>query len=438
MVDLPKTHYVRSGEPAIAYQVHGSGDHDLLFSGGTASNIETIWQLPGAARLFERLGRFARVIRLDRRDSGLSDPIRDDLTLEAHAADALAVIDAVGARRPVLVGALDGSRSLALLAATRPERVGGLIALAPSARGTASSAAPEVAKSMAHAIAEVEDYPGAMLALYAPQAASDPVLNDRLARYIQTSVTPRQAERLLRLSLTSDISEALPLVQAPTLVLRACDLAMVPAAASREFADLIPGAEYREIPGDAAFTYELDVELVADNIEEVVTGTAPAPVTDRVLATVLFTDLVDSTQRAAQAGDRAWAGTLDRHLTDARATVSAHGGQTIKTTGDGVLALFSGPAQGIRCAQRIITDARNLGLNLRSGLHTGEVERTSDDVAGLAVHLAARIMSVAGTGEILVSRTVRDLVIGSELTFADHGEHELKGIPDRWSLYAVV
>jgi class 3 adenylate cyclase len=161
-------------------------------------------------------------------------------------------------------------------------------------------------------------------------------------------------------------------------------------------------------------------------------------VTDRVLATVLFTDLVDSTRSAARVGDRAWAGTLDRHLSDARNTVSAHGGQTVKTTGDGVLALFSGPAQGIRCAQHIVAEARDLGLNLRSGLHTGEVERTGDDVAGLAVHLAARILSVAGTGEILVSRTVRDLVIGSELTFADRGEHELKGIPDRWSLYAVT
>jgi pimeloyl-ACP methyl ester carboxylesterase len=240
-VDVPTTRYVRSGELAIAYQVHGSGDHDLLFNGGTASNIETIWRLPKAVRLFERLGRFARVIRYDRRDSGLSDPIKDDLTLEAHAADALAVIEAVGARRPVLVGGLDGSRSLALLAATRPERVRGLIALAPTACGTASSTAPEVANSMARAIAEIEDFPGRILALYAPKAARDPVLSDRLARYVQTSVTPRQAERLLRLSLTSDISEALPLVQAPTLVLRPRDLAMVPAEACREFADLIPG-----------------------------------------------------------------------------------------------------------------------------------------------------------------------------------------------------
>jgi class 3 adenylate cyclase len=436
-VDVPRTHYARSGELAIAYQVHGSGEHDLLFNGGTASNIETVWRLPGAVRLFERLGRFARVIRYDRRDSGLSDPIKDDLTLEAHAADALAIIDAVGAQRPVLAGSLDGSRSLALLAATRPERVGGLIALAPTARGTASTADPEIAETMAAAVTGIEDFPGAMVAFYVPRTANDPALHDRLTRYIQTSVTPRQAERLLRLSLTSDISEVLPLIQAPTLVLRPRDLAIVSAEASREFADLIPGAEFREIPGDAAFTYELDIDLFADIVEEFVTGTAPAPVTDRVLATVLFTDLVDSTQRAAQAGDRAWAGTLGRHLTDARATVSAHGGETIKTTGDGVLALFSGPAQGVRCAQQIISDARELGLDLRSGLHTGEVERTGDDVAGLAVHLAARIMSVADAGEILVSRTVRDLVIGSELTFADRGEHELKGIPDRWSLYAV-
>ena len=435
-MDVPKTHYVRSGELAIAYQVHGSGDHDLVFSGGTASNVEAVWRLPEAVRLFERLGRFARVIRYDRRDSGLSDPIKDDLTLEAHAQDALAVVDAVGAQRPVLVGSLDGSRSLGLLAATRPERVGGLIALAPSVRGTATSS-PEFARSAARGIAEIENFPGALIALYAPRAATDPALYDRLARYIQASVTPKQAERLLRLSLTSDISEALPLVQAPTLVLRARDLALVSAEAVRQFADLIPGAQYREIPGEAAFTYELDVELLADIIEEFVTGTTPAPVTDRVLATVLFTDLVDSTRRAAQAGDRAWAATLDRHMSTTRETVAAHGGQTIKSTGDGVLALFTGPAQGVRCAQRVIIDAREAGLDLRTGLHTGEVERTGDDVAGLAVHLAARIMSLAGAGEIVVSRTVRDLVIGSELAFTDRGEHELKGIPDRWAIYSA-
>ena len=240
------------------------------------------------------------------------------------------------------------------------------------------------------------------------------------------------------MSLTSDISEALPLVQAPTLVIHPRDLRMVPADAVREFTDLIPGARMREIPGDAASTFALDVELVADIIEEFVTGAAPAAPTSRILATVLFTDLVDSTRRAAHSGDRAWATVLDRHLAATRAAVETHGGQTIKTTGDGVLALFTGPAQGVRCAAQIISDARDLGLDVRTGLHTGEVERTSDDVAGLAVHLAARIMSLAQAGEILVSRTVRDLVIGSELRFTDRGEHELKGIPDRWAVYAAT
>ena len=240
------------------------------------------------------------------------------------------------------------------------------------------------------------------------------------------------------MSLTSDISEALPLVQAPTLVIHPRDLKLVPATPCASSPTSSPARRLREIPGDAALTFALDVELLADIIEEFVTGTAPAPPTNRVLATVLFTDLVDSTRRAAQSGDRAWADVLDRHLADARAAVAAHGGETIKTTGDGVLALFTGPAQGVRCAEQVITDARDLGLEVRTGLHTGEVERTRDDVAGLAVHLAARIMSLAEAGEILVSRTVRDLVIGSELTFTDRGEHELKGIPDRWALYAVA
>jgi class 3 adenylate cyclase len=326
---------------------------------------------------------------------------------------------------------------LALLAATRPERVGGLIALSPSVRGSAAST-PDFAETAEQAVADLADFPGPITELYAPQWAQDPVLSNRLKRYFQTSCTPRQGARLLRMSLTSDISEALPLVQVPTLVIHPRDLKLVPPDVVREFADSIPGARLREIPGDAAAIFALDVDLVADVVEEFVTGAAPAAPTNRILATVLFTDLVDSTRRAAESGDRAWASVLERHLSSTRAAVDVHGGETIKTTGDGVLALFTGPAQGVRCAERVVADARDLGLDVRIGLHTGEVERTDDDVAGLAVHLAARTMGVAGGGEILVSRTVRDLVIGSELTFSDRGEHELKGIPDRWSLYAVA
>lgn len=434
----PQTHYARSGELAIAYQVHGSGDRDLLVNTGTASNIETVWDIPEAVRYFERLGRFARVIRFDRRDSGLSDPIRDDLTLEAHADDALAVIEAAGAEQPVLMGSLDGARSLALLAATRPQQVGGLVAISPSVRGGAASS-PEFAESAEQALAEVTDWPGReIISLYAPDWADDPARGDLLRRYFQTTLTPRQAARLLRMSLTSDIRDVLPLVQAPTLVLHPPDLQLVPVDAVREFVDLIPGAIYREVPGNAAAAFALDVEEVADIIEEFVTGTAPTSETNRVLATVLFTDVVDSTRHAAQTGDRAWSDLLDRHFQNTRAAVAALGGETIKTTGDGVLALFTGPGQGVRCAEQVIADARGMDLDVRTGLHTGEVERSSDDVAGLAVHLAARIMSRAEAGEILVSGTVRDLVIGSDLTFSERGEHELKGIPGRWPLYAAA
>ncbi len=436
-MDRPETHYARSGGLAIAYQVHGGGDHDLLLVGGTGSNIEAVWDIPEAARLYRRLGQFVRLIRYDRRDVGLSDPVRDDLTLEAHADDAVAVMDAVGAQRPILMGSLDGARSLALLAATRPARVSGLIALAPSARGGAASA-PEAADSAAQAIAELTDWPGPLTALYAPQWATDPVRNDRLKRFFQAAASPRQAARLLRMSLTSDITEALPLVQTPTLVIHPRNLQLVPAEAVREFADLIPGARLREVPGDAAVNFALDVELIADMVEEFITGTAPLARTNRTLATVLFTDLVDSTRRVAQSGDHAWADLLDRHLSASHTAVTEHGGEVIKSTGDGVLALFTGPARAVRCAGQVITGARDLSLEVRTGLHTGEVERTGEDVAGIAVHLAARIMSLADAGEILVSRTVRDLVIGSELTFTGRGEHQLPGIPDPWTLYAAV
>ena len=433
-MDRPKTRYARSDDLAIAYQVHGSGDHDLLFSIGPFSNIGTMWEFPEAHRLFERLGRFARVIRYDRRDSGLSDPIKDDVTLEAHVRDAVAVIEATGAQRPVLVGATEGARSLALLAATRPELVGGLIAFAPTVRGLAAHN-PELVDLALEALSAL-DY-ASVASTVAPAWAEDPVRHDRLERYFQTCVTPLQSERVLRMMLSSDIGEALPLVQAPTLAVYPSEMAMVAVESVHEFVALTPAANFREIPGDSPLLFALDVAVVADAIEEFVTGTTPAPVTDRVLATVLFTDLVDSTRHAARAGDRTWADTLGRHLAESRAAVRDHGGLVIKTTGDGVLALFTGPAQGVRCARRLVADAHDQGLDLRSGVHTGEVERSTDDVAGLAVHLAARIMSLADAGEVLVSRTVRDLVIGSELTFSDRGEHELKGIPDRWALSAV-
>lgn len=433
----PRTHYALSGELAIAYQVHGSGDRDLvLLAVGTGSNIETMWDLPEAARLLERLGGFARVIRYDRRGSGLSDPVSGDLSLEAQAEDALTVMDAVGAERPVLVGSLDGARSLALVAATHPERASGLIAVAPTVRGSAATSRA-MGEASARSMAEISDWPDRMIGAFAPAWAADPTRLDRVRRYFQSSASPTQGARLWRVSRMSDIGDVLPLVQAPTLVLHPRDLRMFPADAVREFADLVPGADLREIPGDAAFLFALDVELIADIVEQFVTGNAPAPPTNRVLATVLFTDVVGSSQRAAQLGDQPWAELLGRHFEDARAAVTAHGGEVVKTTGDGVLALFSGPAQGVRCAAEIVARADDVGLGLRGGLHAGEIERTRDDVAGIAVHLAARITALADAGEILVSRTVRDLVIGSELSFSERGEHELKGIPDRWTIYAV-
>lgn len=433
-MDRPHTRYARSGELAIAYQAYGSGDYELLMSIGGTSNIGAMWDLPEGERLLGRLGQFARVVCYDRRDSGLSDSVKEDLTLEAHAADALAVIDAAGLQRPVLFGSFEGARALALLAATRPERVGGLVALSPTVRGAAANSPPEQVNTGV----VLDNYPGEFGVLLAPGWRADPVRWDKLTRYLQFCSTPGQAERLLRLSLTSDIGAVLPLIQTPTLALHPRDQRFVPGDAVRSFTELIPGARFREMPGDAGTIFALDVGLLTDIIEEFVTGRAPAPATNRVLATVLFTDLVDSTRRAAQSGDRAWSEVIKRHLDQARAAVAAQGGETIETTGDGLLALFTGPGEGVRCAKQVISDARGIGLEVRSGIHTGEVERGPDGVAGLAVHLAARIMALGGASEILVSGTVRDLVIGSELTFAESGEHELKGVPGRWTIWAAT
>ena len=432
---IPETQYAQSGELAIAFQVHGEGEHKLLFSGTTASNVETVWSLPEAHRLFERLGRFAHVVRFDRRDTGVSDPIKADLTLEAHAADALAVMDAAGLERPVLLGGLDGARSLAALAATHPDRAAGLVALAPSARGGAA-AAPEIAEAVSRDVVGLS-WPRGILGLWAPEWAGDPVRRERLERYIRTAVTPRQARRLLEMSLRSDLTEVLPHIQSPTLVLWPRDCAARRETAE-EFAELVPGAVFREMPGDALLPFALDIDLLGDLIEEFVTGTVPPPPTSRVLASVLFTDLVDSTAQAAALGDSAWAELLERHHESVRASVLGHGGEVIKTLGDGVLATFTGPAQAVRCAQRVVADAVAAGLDVRSGVHTGEVERRGGDIAGLAVHLAARIMAIAGAREVLVSRTVKDLVVGSELRFADRGEHRLKGFDEPWTVFAAA
>lgn len=434
-MDRPRTRYARSGDLSIAYQDHGGDGPVLLLNGGVTANVESAWQYPEAIRLFERLGRFARLIRFDRRDQGLSDAIRDDLTVEAHAEDALAVMDAVGAERPILVGGMDGARSLAVLAATRPERVGGLIAFAPSATSL-GTVLPHLGPLIEALRADLrEGYRGFMT--LSPRYAADPVRADRLERGIKSGLTPRQMGRFIEMTLVSDIGAVLPHVQAPTLVLRPAE-GLLGAETVREFVGLVPGAEYREIPGEDLLFWTFDPDVFADAVEEFVTGSQPAAVTHRVLATVLFTDLVDSTRRASEAGDRAWAARLERHLGEARAAVSDHGGECIKTTGDGVLAVFVGPAQAVRCAKRITAEASGLDLEVRSGLHIGEVERSADDVAGVAVHLAARIMGVAGAGEVLVSRTVRDLVIGSGLSFTERGEHAFKGIPDRWAVLAAT
>ena len=434
-MEIPDTRYASSGGISIAYQVHGSGDQDLLFAGTTASNVETVWHLPEAVRFLELLGRFARVIRFDRRDTGISDPTKEDLTLEAHSADALAVMDAVGSERPFLLGGIEASRSLAVLAATNPERVAGLVAVCPSAHGSAVTA-PEVADEVADAITSMT-WPDALIDVWAPSLTRDPVRRARVASYIRTAATPVQVQRLLKLSLTSNVADVLPLVQAPTLVLRPVD-ARMPEEPQREFAELIEGAVYEEIQGDAVFLYGLDVEMLASRVEAFVTGTVPRPATDRVLATILFTDLVGSTERAAELGDREWTALLERHQAGARAAVATHGGDLVKFLGDGILATFSGPAQAVRCATALIASADSIGLEARAGVHAGEVARAAGDVAGMAVHIAARIVDEAEVGQVLVSRTVRDLVVGSELTFEDLGERPLRGIPDPWGLYAVT
>ena len=376
------------------------------------------------------------MIHFDRRDTGLSDPARTDLTLEAHVQDALAVMDAVGADRPVLLGNADAARSLARARGDAPGSR--RLRWSCSARRHGASSTCRARRRRSAARSPISTRSPRSPEFFAPGYAADPVRAQRLERGLQSTLTPFQVERLLEMSLVSDVTEVLPLVQAPTLVLQPAD-ALIPGEAVREFADLIPGARFRELPGSDMFIVVRDPDELADAIEEFVTGTTPAPVTNRVLATVLFTDLVDSTRRAAH-GRRSRLGgdprpALRRH---ARAPSRPTAGRPSRRRATGCSPSSPARPTAVRCAQELIAAAHDLGLELRTGLHTGEVERTGEDVAGLAVHLAARIMSLAGGGEILVSRTVKDLVIGSELTFTERGEHELKGIPDRWLVYAVA
>lgn len=441
----PRTRYAKSGDLRIAYQVVGDGPNDLVYVPGWVSNVETAWEDPPVARFLERLASFSRLILFDKRGTGLSDrvPVDELPTLEQRMDDVRAVMDAVGSERAALFGASEGGVLCALFAATYPARASALIVYGSYAKGLADShypwglAEPETAQDFLEGLAEIWDDAGGLLQIWAPGVADDEAARERFGRYLRSGASPSAAVALTRMNLEIDIRHVLPVIRVPTLILHRSGDGLVSVEAGRHMAEQVPEARYVELPGEDHLWFHGDSDAILDEIEEFLTGARGAREPDRVLATVMFTDIVGSTQRAAETGDRRWRDLIERHDALMRTQLERFRGREVKTMGDGFLATFDGPARAIRCACSAREAVRALGIEIRAGLHTGECELIGQDVGGIAVNIGARVAAEAGSGEVLVSRTVTDLVAGSGIRFTERGCHALKGVPGEWHLFAV-
>ena len=426
----------------VAYQVFGEGDLDLVLVTGFVTHIELIWEHEPAARLLQSLGSFARVIQFDRRGAGLSDPVATAPTLEERMDDVRAVMDAAGSERAALVGVSEGVPMSIMFAATYPERVQSMVLIGGMARSTYADDYPwplPVEALMESAGEFVLPYwgQGTMVEVVAPSQAEDPEARAWFARIERATASPGMLASLAQMFLDIDVRDVVPTVHVPTLVLHRRHDRLVNVRNGRWLAEHLPDARLVELPGsDHSLLYE-EPESALGEVEEFLTGTRSTPAPQRMLATVLFTDIVDSTKTATELGDRRWREVLEGHQRAVRDALARFDGREVKSTGDGFLATFDGPARGIHCARAILDSSDPLGIRVRAGLHTGECEVMGDDIGGIAVHIAARVSAYAGAGEVLVSRTVKDLVAGSGIVFTDRGTHELKGVPDVWQLYAA-
>ena len=443
----PETRYARSGDVNIAYQVTGEGPRDLVYVPGWVSNIELMWEEPAMARFLERLASFSRLILFDKRGTGLSDRVSTDElpTLEQRMDDVRAVLETVGSERSALFGHSEGGNMCVLFAATYPERTAALITLgcfakrrdpdaeypwAPTDENRERSVA-DVERNWGHLRSEDVEY-------YAPSRVGDEQFVRNLERYLRRAASPGAAAALLRMNSYIDVREVLTTIRVPALVLHRTGDRDVNVAEGRYLASKIPGAKFVELAGADHWISAGDTEAIADEIEEFLTGTRPVPEPDRVLATVLFTDIVGSTKRAAELGDRRWRDLLGAHDAAVRRELERFRGREVDTAGDGFLATFDGPARAVRCAISAGEALRELRVEIRAGIHTGECELDGPKIRGIAVHTGARIASLAEPGEVLISHTVKDLVAGSGLEFEDRGVHELKGVPGKWRLYAAL
>ena len=439
----PTTRYTRSGDVHIAYHATGEGTLDLLLVPDGMIPIEAIPEEPSFDRFVRRLGRFCRVIRFDRRGMGLSDPVTSSNppTLEQWMGDAEAVLDAVGSERAALLGMAEGGFVVSMLAATRPQRVAALVLIhaspgftaEPFRRGQVAQVLERLDRTVDAGWGELEwAIPG-----FAPSVAHDHRYREWLQRAVRHSLSPAMARAVFDVMFRSDIRDILPAIRVPTLVIHRRGNRYLDEEHSRYLAEHIPEARYADVEGDDHVPYLGDQEPILRAVEEFLTGRRRAPEADRILATVLFTDIVGSTEKAAEIGDERWREILLSHHELARQELEAFGGRLVDTVGDGIFATFDGPARGVRCAAAMVGAIRRLGIEIRAGLHTGECEVLEDDVGGIAVHIGARIAALSGPGEVVVSSTVKDLVAGSGIRFEDRGMHRMKGVPEEWRLFAV-
>lgn len=444
MMSAPKTQYAKSGDVHIAYQVVGEGPMDLVFIPGFVSHVEQAWESPGRARFFRRLASFSRLILFDKRGTGLSDRASQIFTLEQRMDDVRAVMDAVGSERAALFGISEGGPMAILFATTYPQRTTALIIYGSYARRLWAPDHPfgvsdDLWEGILTGIERHWGTPeGADLNVWAPSVAHDERAREAWANYLRSAASPGAALTVMRMNLEIDVRSVLPAVRVPTLIMHRSGDRVTSVDQGRYMAQRIPGAKFVELPGIDHVPWFGDLDAILDEIEEFLTGVRHGPEPDRVLATVLFTDIVGATERAAALGDRRWRELLESYYAVVRQHLTRFRGRELDTAGDGVLAAFDGPARAIRCACGIGEAVRPLGLSIRAGLHTGECEVVGDKLSGIAVHIGARVAALAGPGEALVSSTVKDLVAGSGIRFEHRGSHVLKGVPGDWALFIVV
>jgi pimeloyl-ACP methyl ester carboxylesterase/class 3 adenylate cyclase len=441
---LPTTRYARSGDATIAYQVAGEGPLDLLFLPGWISQIEQLWSAPAMRRFLERLAVFNRLILFDRRGSGLSDRQPGQQTVAQDTQDALAVLDAAGSERAALFTYALGGLVGALLAADYPQRIGALIMYASVSRTTwaedydwAHTPAQREAWN-AQNFATWGEVDNPVVRMLAPSMLDDRPLAEWFARMQRLAANPAQALTIASSMVDVDVREALPRISVPTLVMHRRDDQAWSVRHSRYLAAHVPGARYVELEGIDSLPFVGDSDAIVDEIEEFLTGARSGGEPTRALLSVMFTDIVGATARAAELGDRRWRDLLAQHDAEVRAQLLRFAGREVKTVGDGFLAIFEGPPSGaLRCALAITAAASSIGVGLRIGLHTGECELIGADVGGMAVHIASRVSALAGPGEVLVSGTVFGTVVGGPFVFEERGFHDLKGVPGRWPLFAL-